>query len=437
MLAVVAAVAVALAAIIAGFNLLLGHSLSRNADQIGHARAGDAIALLQPVDGRLVVREAPDEAAPDSPVWIFSGGETLEAPVAGKTVSRAARNLADGPRRSIDVPAADTRLYAVPVRSGTRRLGTVVAAVSLAPYEQTERTALISSLALGGLLLLIVALAARWLLTSALSPVSRMTRQAAVWSERDLERRFSLGEPLDEVTELAATLDRLLDRLAASLRREQRFSAELSHELRTPLTKIITQAELALHRDRDPAAYREALQAVLTNARSVARTVEALVAAARHEAQPSRGTADAYQAAREAVDACADLAESRGLRLVVEKPSVPARVGVDGDLAERILQPLVENACRYAAGGVAVSVESDTKGVRYLVVDDGPGIADTERELIFEPGIRGSAAAREGVPAGAGLGLALARRLARSAAGDVAAEGSRAGARFVVSLPAA
>jgi len=98
-------IAVALAAIIAGFNLLLAHSLSRNADQIGYARAADALALLQPVDGRLVVREAPDEAAPDSPVWIFSGGETLEAPVAGKTVSRAARNLADGPRRSVNVPA--------------------------------------------------------------------------------------------------------------------------------------------------------------------------------------------------------------------------------------------------------------------------------------------------------------------------------------------
>jgi len=64
-----------------------------------------------------------------------------------------------------------------------------------------------------------------------------MTRQAAVWSERDLERRFSLGKPYDEVTELASTLDRLLDRLAASLRREQRFSAELSHEQRLRQTR--------------------------------------------------------------------------------------------------------------------------------------------------------------------------------------------------------
>ena len=296
---------------------------------------------------------------------------------------------------------------------------------------------MIGSLALGALLLLIVALAARWLLASSLRPVSRMTRRAAVWSERDLERRFSLGQPHDEVTELAATLDRLLDRLAASLRREQRFSAELSHELRTPLTKIITQAELALHRDRGPAAYRQALEAVLGNARSLARTVEALVAAAQHEAQPARGTADAYEAAREAAKACVELAETRGLQLVVEKPPVPMRLGVDRELAERILQPLVENACRYGAGRVGISVVQSTEGVRYVVVDDGPGVAAAERELIFEPGVRGSAASRKGAPAGAGLGLALARRLARSATGEVAAEANGGGARFVVSLPAA
>ena len=437
LLAVVAAVAVALAATIAGFNLLLRHSLSRNADQVLHARAAAQLAQLDPVGGRLVVAEAPDERAADSPVWVFAGGRVLEAPRVGETLTRAARSLVGGPPRTLGVPALDARLYAVPVVSGGRRLGTVVAAVSLAPYEQTERTALIGSLALGALLLLLVALAARWLLASSLSPVQRMTRQAAVWSERDLERRFSLGEPHDEVTELAATLDTLLDRLAASLRREQRFSSELSHELRTPLSRIVGQAELALHRDREPGAYREALEAVLANARSLAQTVDSLVAAARHEAQPGHGTADAYEAARRTVEVCSDLAEERGLKLVVEKPPTTVRVGIERELAERILQPLVENACRYAAGHVRISVVRTTDEVRYVVADDGPGVVDAERELIFEPGRRGTAARLDGAPTGAGLGLALARRLARSATGDVAAETNGAGGRFLVSLPAA
>ena len=78
-----------------------------------------------------------------------------------------------------------------------------------------------------------------------------MTRQAAAWSEHDLDRRFALGEPHDELGELAATLDGLLDRLAASLRREQLFLAELSHELRTPLARVMAESELALRRERD------------------------------------------------------------------------------------------------------------------------------------------------------------------------------------------
>src|SRR5204863_2077485 len=143
---------------------------------------------------------------------------------------------------------------------------------------------LVGSLGLGAALLLLVFLAARWLLESSLLPVARMTRQAAAWSEWDLDRRFALGEPRDELTELAATLDGLLDRLAASLRREQTFSAELAHELRTPLSRVIAETELALRRERAPDEYPETLEIVHRNAEPLGRTTDALLAAARYEA---------------------------------------------------------------------------------------------------------------------------------------------------------
>ena len=137
------------------------------------------------------------------------------------------------------------------VENGTR-FGTVVAAVSLDPYEDTERTAFVGALILAGLLLLAaVALLSRWMLGRALEPVSRMTADAVAWSATDLDRRFHVGEPYDELTRLAATLDDLLEQIAASLRHEQRFTAELSHELRTPLARISGETELMLRRDRD------------------------------------------------------------------------------------------------------------------------------------------------------------------------------------------
>jgi signal transduction histidine kinase len=255
-----------------------------------------------------------------------------------------------------------------------------------------------------------------------------MTRQAADWGEHDLDRRFSLGQPRDELTELAATLDGLLDRVSASLRREQRFSAELSHELRTPLARVLGEAELALRRERDPGEYRKALELINRNAQQLTRIVEALVDAARHEASPSRATADAYAVATDAAAACAE----SDLELEIAQPSRPVRVGLDADFAARILQPVLENACRYGATSVRVSIARANGAVRFAVEDDGPGVTEGERERIFEPGVRGAAGETSGTR-GSGLGLSLARRLARSVAGDVEAVG---GTRFVVRLPA-
>src|SRR5439155_26960706 len=201
---------------------------------------------------------APDEAAIESDAWVFSGRMLVEGPRSGPATNRAAVALAGGPRRLFDVPDRDTRLYAVPVVSSGQRLGTVVAGISLVPYEHTEHVALIASLILVAVLLLLVALVARWMVALALRPVAQMTSQAADWSEHDLDRRFGLGDPHDELTTLAATLDSLLGRVAASLRHEQRFSSEMSHELRTPLAKVRAEAELALLHERSGASYREA-----------------------------------------------------------------------------------------------------------------------------------------------------------------------------------
>jgi signal transduction histidine kinase len=434
-LVVVATVAVTVAALVLGFNLILAHTLTRDSRDLARTRASAQLAQLTTADGRLNVREAPDAAAADAYIWVFSRGAALEHPRSAASVYAAARALTTGGARYADIPGADIRLYAAPVVSGGRRIGTVVSGVSLAPYEQTRRLALIASLVLGGLMVLVVALAARWLLAASLRPVVRMTRQAAAWGERDLDHRFALGEPHDELSELAATFDGLLDRLAASLRRERRFSAELSHELRTPLARVMAESELALRREREPGEYRRALDLINRNAAQLSRTVEALVAAARHEAGSERGMADAYELALGAAEACADLAAQRKVELDLSAPQTPIRVAVEPELGERILQPLLDNACRYGSNRVNVSIERTHEGVSYTIDDDGAGVSDQERERIFEPGVRGDQAAHDG--AGAGLGLALARRLARSASGDVEAFPSPGGGRFVVTLPAA
>jgi two-component system, OmpR family, sensor kinase len=442
LLAVLVAIAFVLAGLTVGFNAVLANRLDTDATAVVQARASAELTALHVAGGRIELGETPDQASPDTQIWIFRGTRALEAPQTSPAANdAAAAAMALVPPSTRDISSMRTRLYSLAVVDAARRLGTVVAGVSLAPYDQTRRTALVASVVLGLVVLVAVAAAGWWLILRAMRPVARMTTQAAEWSDRDLDRRFSLGQPHDEMTQLAFTLDRLLDRLAASLRREQRLSAELSHELRTPLANIVAQAQFALRHTNQDDDGRHVLEQVLDSATQMGRTLETLIAAARAEFDPSRTTSDAAAGARAAAAA---FGSERGVTLAISAPA-GIRVAAEHALVERILAPLIENAYRYAVRKVRIEVQRDGGAVVFNIEDDGPGIPDAAREAIFEPGRRvADPGARVGTGAtavashGAGLGLALSRRLARTAGGDVEAEHSDAGGgRLVVRLPAA
>jgi signal transduction histidine kinase len=431
-----AAVIVALAASTYAFNVLFTRSTNQSADSLLRASASSELSLLSLRNGRIVRSETSSDAVADSKVWIFERGVLVERPLERTPLDAVAVTLARRPNRMADAAQSDVRLYAVPINIAGKQLGTLVTGVSLAPYEQAEKSALRDSVMLAALMLVLAGTAAWWTLKAALRPVVEMTEQAATWSEHELDRRFDQGEPHDELTLLASTLDVMLDRLAASLRHERRFSAEVSHELRTPLARVIAEVELALRRERTGDEYRATLELVRQNAYQLTRLVETLVAAAQHEASGARGTSDAYEVAADAVGGVSQLAAERNVQVAAERPIAVLRLGLDRDLAERVLHPVVENACRYGVSWARVRVARRGSKIEYVVEDDGPGVAEGEHESIFEPGRRGRVGQRGDVN-GAGLGLALSRRLARSVSGDVAAEAVDGGGRFVITLPAA
>ena len=424
-------VAFALVLMTTAFNAVLRHSLDGDATSLAHARAAAALSTVEVNDGRLHVNESPDDEAIDAQIWIFDRRSRIEVPpAASKALDRVSSALAGGPSRTVD--AFDTRLYAVPIVTHGVRNGTLVAGVGLRAYDQTARTALLGSIGFALLLFGLVLMASRWLLRHALQPVAEMTRAATDWSEHEPDRRFARGEPHDELTSLAATLDSLLERLALSLQREQRFSAEMSHELRTPLARVQAEVELALARERTPAEHREALEAIGRSAEQMTRTVDALVAAARTASSPVRGSADARESIARAIEATRRTSGDKVIVPRLEAPRSDIRIAADGDVIERIVAPLLENASRHASSDATVTVSRNGQCVLITVTDDGPGISPLELERIFQPGVRGATTADSD---GAGLGLALARRLARAASGEITAQAGPGG-RFTVRLPA-
>ena len=124
-----------------------------------------------------------------------------------------------------------------------------------------------------------------------------------------------------------------------------------------------------------------------------------------------------------------------GIGVLITLPADETRVAVESDLVERIVHPLLDNALRYGRSEVSIGLVPDGTTVTITVSDNGAGIATDETDRIFEPGVRGSAGAHD--QRGAGLGLALARRLARSAGGEIVAHAATTGGRFTVRLPTA
>jgi len=433
------AIAVVLAAVTVAFNLVLADRLNSDANSLAQARASAEVASLRISGGRVSLPEAPDDLSPDTQIWVFQGIHAIEQPRATPANNAAAAVVAQHAPGVRDVASTKARLYSLPVVQDRRRLGAVVAGVPLAPYEQTRRTALVASAVLALTVLIAFGVGARWLIDIALRPVAQMTRQASEWSERDLDRRFALGPARDELTQLGETLDGLLERLAVSLRHEQRLSAEISHELRTPLANIVAEAQYALRHGHPSGEEKSTLEHILQSARQLGRTLDTVMAAARAQLDPHHATSDAAGCAHAAIEAAITHERSRELQIAVDAPRDPIRVAVERDLVERILAPLVENAARHARHSFQIAVERDGDEVRFTVEDDGPGVPSDQREAIFAPGRRGessTAATTIAVP-GVGLGLALCRRLARTAGGDVQAQPSGTGARFIVRLPGA
>ncbi|MFI1016439.1 sensor histidine kinase [Streptomyces sp. NPDC020965] len=269
-----------------------------------------------------------------------------------------------------------------------------------------------------------------------LSPLGRITRIARQVAGSDLSRRIELDGPDDELKELADTFDEMLDRLGRAFTAQQRFVANASHELRTPLAINRTLLEVHLS---DPAAPTELQQLgktlLATNERSE-QLVEGLLLLARSDNQTfERKPVDLAEVATRAVDQTRAEADAKGVEFRGE--CAEAVVPGNGVLLERIALNLVQNAVRYNVPDGWVEVSSGTEaGVAVLTVSNtGPVVPAYEIDNLWEP-FRRLRQDRTGSDKGVGLGLSIARSVARAHGGRIIAEPREGGGLVMrVTLP--
>ncbi|MFC7819700.1 sensor histidine kinase [Streptomyces sp. NPDC057367] len=256
-----------------------------------------------------------------------------------------------------------------------------------------------------------------------LSPLGRITRTARAVAGSDLSRRIELDGPDDELKELADTFDDMLERLQRAFTAQQRFVGNASHELRTPLAINRTLLEVHLSDPGAPVELQQLGKTLLaTNERSE-QLVEGLLLLARSDNQiVERKPVDLAEVAGQAIDQVHAEADAKGVEIRGTRD--PAVVQGNGVLLERIALNLVQNAVRYNVaeqGWVEVTTSVENGQAVLVVTNTGPVVPAYEIDNLFEP-FRRLRTERTGSDKGVGLGLSIARSVARAHGGHIYAQ---------------
>lgn len=325
---------------------------------------------------------------------------------------------------------------AVPVLSGDATVGAVRIT---APTTRVDDEVAGRLWGLGLVVAISVAIAAfaalvmAWTVTR---PLSRLSDSAARLAGGSLSERAPEGEGPPEVRSLSRRFNLMAEQIEQLVARQRAFAGTASHQLRTPLTALRIRLEsLATASDRvsDDPALTEHIHEAIAETDRLHRMIEGLLALTRaEEAGLAPVEVDLAAIAAERIDYWSPLAEEREVELRLNARGPLVAMAVAGSI-EQIIDNLIDNALDVAPAGSEIIVEVVSAGDRLeiRVIDTGPGLSETDREMAFDRFWRAPGA----TPGGSGLGLAIVRQLAESAGGSARLDAaSTGGVAAVVAL---
>jgi two-component system heavy metal sensor histidine kinase CusS len=277
-----------------------------------------------------------------------------------------------------------------------------------------------------------------WLARRGLRPLSNIVGTARRIRGSHLDEVIPVAGTGDELDQLAETLNEMIARIGQSFEKARRFSAAAAHQLRTPLSRLRSQLELTLEDPGLGIDLRRSLEGTLSDVEELAETVRSMLELASSEAglDPSRS---AWVSLGPILDAVVEfyepLATERGLHLF-RSGNFEAKVLGEATWLRQLFANLVENALRFTrqrGGKIEVASKLTEASVIVQVRDTGVGIAAHDLERVFD---RFHALNQEGRRGGSGLGLTIAREIARAHRGEITVESTEgSGSCFTVTLP--
>ncbi|MFN3555941.1 MAG: ATP-binding protein [Bacteroidales bacterium] len=294
----------------------------------------------------------------------------------------------------------------------------VLTAAAFDQYGHTKLRNLLNNLILFWLAGVVLIAAAGWFFARrTLKPIALMVKKANEITATNLDLRLNEGKRKDELYQLAATFNRMLDRLQDSFEAQKEFVSNIAHELRTPLAAVLGETELALSREKSSQEYQQALAQIHADSRKLSRLITGLLDLARASYDRSAIALTEVRLDEILLDARSDVLKVHPKYEIdllfddqwEEKEEEGFVVKGNEYLLRVAFANLMENGCKFSAGKpVKVSLEY-TNGINKITIaDNGPGIPDEDMEMIFKPFFRGK---NKELTDGSGIGLPLVERI--------------------------
>ncbi|MGZ3365211.1 MAG: sensor histidine kinase [Caulobacteraceae bacterium] len=251
----------------------------------------------------------------------------------------------------------------------------------------------------------------------------------------DLGRRIPVQRGDDDLSRLAATVNRMLDRIGVLMDSLRQMTGDVAHDLRTPLNRLRQRLERSAHQAEDP-AHRAEIEAALRDVDAILATFAAVLRISEVEAGARRAAfkpVDLQALARAVAEDFSPAAEDAGHSLEFRE-GPPAWIEGDAELLTQMTVNLVENALRHTPQGctVRLSTAVEPDAAVLVVVDDGPGVPEAEHARLFDRFYR---LERSRSTPGSGLGLAMVQAIARLHRGEARLSDGAPGLKARVIFP--
>ena len=306
------------------------------------------------------------------------------------------------------------RLGHFPIINATgKNTGQLVVGVSMEESAVVLNNLRITLLIAFPFLLLVLYLATSVAAAKGIAPVHQIIKTASGIGDANVHTRLPMPEHKDELFQLAATINALLNRIESRIKREKQFTADASHELRTPLAAIRGTLEVLARRPREPAHYEEKIAEVIREVDRMNRILSQLLQLSRLEAGQaafSQEPINLLRLVQELMPQWQPELDRKQIKVIANIPP-EAELTADPSSLRLMADNLAANAIKYGRRHGRINISWRPEERALSIADDGPGIAAEHLPFLFDRFYRADASRNSRIP-GTGLGLSIVKKLA-------------------------